>query len=877
MTILTFSFFSLLLFGVPSPHLDEDRLLAANSVQAGLTLQPVKMATQKGLLNPGSQFVRTPHPRPQKGVNENQVSDHQNPSEALLTVVAFAEKHMPNSAGALKTFLSQSRDQAGIQRILREGSQLIQQVDDHREKFGNDPANILIQATQASWQLIMLGHQMDRSSSTPNTSGIALDDSMKKPIRQLGSDRNALLLKVDRGRLEAQRSSIVEWESDIKDRQKMATRKIAEQLEEFYAGIAGPEPNQHETLPQPPRNADSIDQRLPIMVTDNDLAAAAKLNYQQQVYPLFEKHCFQCHGEQTHQGDLDLQTKLLERPLVKNRTKWISVLQQIRNHAMPPPEDTTISRKQRTILASWLHYQIHHFDYSAVDNPGLEGVRRMTHLEYSYTVDDLFGMPLQTRKRFPSSMSGSSGFANSGNSLFIEQLLMERYLQVAESIAGKFMSAKVEATASRETFFRLTPGPSFTPEAAIQKNLTAFLPRAFRRPVALAELNSYLKIFKTSFRESKSFEIARDAVVQSILISPNFLFLNHSQPTGSQSEKIDHWQVANRLSYFLWSSMPDRELFRLAKEKRLDQAEVLSRQVERMLTSPKSNTLGSVFAAQWLGFQHVGTRIRADPIDNPWCTDSLMKSMKMETSLFFQSLIRDNRPLSELLTADYTFLNEELANHYRIEGVKGKQMRRVKVNGVRGGIFGQASILAITSYPHQTSPVKRGTWILTDLLGTPPPPPPPGASEFAEEIEESESLSFRQKLQRHSRQPQCASCHAQIDPLGFGLEQFDWFGRTRTRSRGRRIDSRGTLPDGTSFTGVSGLKTVIIEKHIDEIATQITRKLLSFGLGRQLEYYDEKAVRKIVADAKSDNYRLQNLIKGVISSYPFQFQRIQTD
>jgi hypothetical protein len=251
-----------------------------------------------------------------------------------------------------------------------------------------------------------------------------------------------------------------------------------------------------------------------------------------------------------------------------------------------------------------------------------------------------------------------------------------------------------------------------------------------------------------------------------------------------------------------------------------------------------------------------------------------MAAMRAETAMFFSTLVRENQPIPRLIDADFTFLNEELAKLYGIRGVRGKAMRRVRVKtDRRGGIFGQGSLLAVTSFPYRTSPVVRGKWILADVLGTPPPPPPPNVSQLSEEIEENDRLTFRQKLELHRQAPNCYACHSQMDPLGFSLENYDWFGRWRSRHGRRKVDARGQLPNGTEFEGIVGLKKVILDQRLEDLARQVTSKMLSYALGRQLEYYDEPAIRKITAALKKNDYRLHVLLHEVVMSYPFQYKK----
>ncbi|MEE2640023.1 MAG: DUF1592 domain-containing protein [Planctomycetota bacterium] len=519
---------------------------------------------------------------------------------------------------------------------------------------------------------------------------------------------------------------------------------------------------------------------------------------------------------------------------------------------------------------------MHHFDYSQVDNPGYESARRLTHREYANAVRDLLGIEDDVLSRFPSDLSATSGFDNSANSLFLQPLLMQRYLQVAEFVSEQAAISYLENPNPGSLFLQPARMPEdVTPGSVFRRQLELFLPLAFRRKVTSGELATYQGLFERSYSRNPDWMQASKSVLRSILVSPNFLFRVESAVEGQKDYRVSDWDLASRLSFFLWSSVPDTELLERVSEGKLKTGQDLKEQVLRMLADEKSTALGDVFASQWLGFEHLGTRIRADPIDNPWCTDSLMESMKQESSLFFRSLVQENRPARDLLMADYTFVNAELAKHYRMSGVRGEEMRRVKAPANRGGILGHASVLAVTSYPYQTSPVKRGTWVLSDLLGTPPPPPPPGASSFEEELEENDRLSFKQKLKKHSTLPQCASCHRKIDPLGFGLENFDWFGRYRTRGGGGRIDNTGSLPDGSRFAGLPGLKKVLVEKRMDEIARNMIRKLLSFALSRQLEYYDEKTVLEIVARTRANQYRLGDIVLEIVQSNPFQRKRVQ--
>ncbi|MFP6763567.1 MAG: DUF1592 domain-containing protein, partial [Planctomycetaceae bacterium] len=399
-----------------------------------------------------------------------------------------------------------------------------------------------------------------------------------------------------------------------------------------------------------------IIRRLPVRIDEVVLAAVAKLDLDRDVAPLLRQFCSDCHGQQSASGDLNIEALLVERPLVQNRQTWINVLEQIRNRAMPPQDAAQLpDNRQRQTMAAWLHKAIYQFDYSQVSEPGFEPMRRLTHHEYNNTIRDLFGLDLRPADRFPQDLNASSGFDNSSNSLFLQPLLMERYLGAAEAIISQALPdrpATQEQRTARKRIFFATDAQTEVKRA--ETILRAFVTRAWRRPVEAAEIAELMVIYQAARSDGVSFESAIREGLRVVLISPAFLLRVEQDRKTTAAWPVSGWEMASRLSYFLWASMPDARLFELAQSGRLTQQDVLLRQVDRMLASSQSDTLGTLFAAQWLGFQHLGTRVRADPIDNPWCTDSLMDAMKSESSMFFISLLRQDRPVSRLLDERYT-------------------------------------------------------------------------------------------------------------------------------------------------------------------------------------------------------------------------------
>ena len=620
-----------------------------------------------------------------------------------------------------------------------------------------------------------------------------------------------------------------------------------------------------------PRKPQSILILLCLFMTFHELAKsmADELNG----VTLIKNFCLDCHDGETQKGEINLKAALDSEPLVKNLDLWKTVINRIENGDMPPKKNDQPSYSEKKALLKWLDREVVQFDYSSIDDPGYEQARRLTHIEFSNTLRDLLGLNMNLVEDFPIDLSGKSGFDNSANTLFLQPILMERYLGAIDKA--------VEATiplegnpAGKSPVLIVWPNNKEEELEVAGKIINRFLLRAFRRPPTNLEINEVSAVYNRSREKNEPFAIGIRRALGAALVSPVFLLKSEQVKETNESYQVDDFELASRLSYFLWASMPDDELFRMALEKRLAKPDEFARQVVRMLADSKADALGNVFAAQWLGFDALGVRVRLDPIDNPWCTDTLMTAMKQESAMGFTSLVRKNKPLSELILSKTTYVNEELAKFYKLKGVKGNEMRLVAhTDKRRYGLFGQASVLAVTSSPYRTSPIRRGEWILDSLLGTPPPPPPPDAGELDEDIEENRKLTFRQKLEMHSKNPRCYSCHREMDPLGFSLENYDWFGRWRAESRGRSIDSKGRLPSGTEFEGPIGLRNVIVGEKLDDLARQITRKMLSYALGRQLEYYDVPAVRKILTVFKEDNYRLQTLLREICSSYPFKYRK----
>ena len=621
----------------------------------------------------------------------------------------------------------------------------------------------------------------------------------------------------------------------------------------------------------------SMELPTPVTVDAETVLAAANWTYAEHVKPILKRHCHDCHSDESPSGDLNLIALAIDQPWVIHRRDWQNVSQQIRMRTMPPSDAEPMSDADRLVVAGFLEQQIDKFDYKTVRQPGYENARRLTHAEYNHTIRDLFGLDLRPADRFPRELTASSGFANSANSLFIQPVILERYLGAAERVIEAAMPQVASTPELKEVRNRLL-GNRTAAEA-----ITTFTTRAFRRPLQASEFTPLLQYYtqltgqpaSSVAGKAVSFE-AFGQVLEVVLASPSFLFRNEKNRSNQSGEAFhisDH-ELANRLSYFLWASMPDEQLSRTATSGTLREPQILAAEVDRMLADPKASTLGELFAAQWLGFSALPHAPR-DPIDNPWATDSLVQALQQESALFFSSLLRDNQPIERLIDAEYTYVNEELARHYDIDGVRGSDMRRVSLkSSPRSGILGQGSILAITSFPNRTSPVVRGNWILTELLGTPPPPPPPNVSEFDDRVTERRGLSQRQKLELHRNNPDCYACHSQIDPLGFALEQYDWFGRYQPRRRGKLPDVRGALPGGTQFQGLKGLQNALLAERRDQLVEQITRKMMTYALGRQLEYFDESVIADIIQQVQNNDRRLQSLVHAIVTSDTFQMKQI---
>jgi mono/diheme cytochrome c family protein len=413
-------------------------------------------------------------------------------------------------------------------------------------------------------------------------------------------------------------------------------------------------------------------------------------------------------------------------------------------------------------------------------------------------------------------------------------------------------------------------------EAPCARTIIATLARrAYRRAVTDDDLQSGL----ARYRDGASFEGGLELAIRSILMSPRFLFRFEGQPESAAPNtpyRIADVELASRLSFFLWSSIPDDELLNLAEKKTLSSPVVLDQQVKRMLADPRSEALVSNFAGQWLHVRNV-SQFRPSPELLFHFDDNLRQAFERETSLFFESIVRENRSVLDLLDADYTFLNERLAGHYGIPGVYGERFRRVSLpsDSVRRGLLGQGSILTDTSRSNRTSPVIRGKWILENIFGTPPPPPLPNVPELKEERNPAKVLPMREQMAQHRANPVCASCHAQMDELGFALENFDAIGEWRDiDAAGSPIDASAKLPDGTAFAGPVELRKVLLN-HADDFLTTLTEKLLTYALGRGLEAADGPAIRQIKRDAARANYRFVPLVEGIVTSTPFQMRMAQ--
>jgi hypothetical protein len=606
--------------------------------------------------------------------------------------------------------------------------------------------------------------------------------------------------------------------------------------------------------------------------------------YAKHIRPILEEHCYKCHGPQKMKGGLNLSTVSDYQKVLEDKDVWQLVLERIQAYEMPPPGQPDLDFGKHERLLAWLR-ELPRPDRADCDQiasdrtanfyRGYVMSRRLNRAEYHNTLRDIFGVELQVDDLLPADGGGGEGSDTAGNALFVSSIHIEKYLAAADQALAAVLPEKSSPlppplAAARARILISRPTLFTSGHMAAEKVVGTFARRAFRRPVTHDELARLMTLFDRAYNRGDGYVPSVRQSLKAVLVSPNFLFLAEEEPSEGGVQRLAALPLASKLSYFLWSSMPDEQLLSLAESGQLLQSNVYQLQVRRMLADPKATALGERFALQWLNIDRLGSDVRPDPKKFPEFDAELGASMQQEAAAFFNHLVKEDRSLLELIDCDYAFVNERLARLYGIEGVSGPICRQVELTDRnRGGVLGLAAVHTLTSYPMRTSPVLRGKWLMETLLGEKVKPPPPDVPALEENPAKVAHITMRAQLEAHRSKPECAACHDKMDPLGFGLENFDVLGRWRDTDRGQPIDAQGKLSSGATFTGPQGLKKILMARK-DDVIRVLVRKMIGFAFGRELNKFDDCVVDKTMKALKENDYRTSVLIEQIAASYPFQ-------
>lgn len=601
------------------------------------------------------------------------------------------------------------------------------------------------------------------------------------------------------------------------------------------------------------------------------LRSDARKTFKEHVEPFVKTYCTKCHGGGRAKANVNLEVDLKDPGRGAAFLHWKKAVANVKVHDMPPADAAKQpTEAERLQFIQW----IGKLKYLSPRSPGPFVMRRLSKVEYAHTLHYLYGVHPSIADGLPEEVVGE-GYLNS-----ISPLQSERFLEIANEVVGQVVAPEGKPpTAVQKRIFGRKPPKGSDPRLAARQVARSLARDAYRRPPTEAELDVLVDVFDLARSQHLDDTAALGLMLKAILVSPQFLFIapaKEAQPDEPVVPLDDH-HLAARLSYLVWSAPPDAELSALADRGELHRPATLRAQAKRLLLHPRARALFDGFGAQWLQVNDLESQV-FDPALFPQMTPALRQAMVDEARLFFESIVQRNDRAIRFVDSDYTFLNEPLAGLYGLgSSVKGPKMRRVQLsNPNRGGILGMPATLAATSFPTRTSPVRRGVWVLEQVLGEHVPPPPPDIPQLeAQEPKRVEGLTLRQRTELHTKDPVCANCHRALDPIGFGLENFDAIGRWRDRNEaGVAIDSAGKLPAGAAFSNPAELKRLLAAREPD-LARNLAERFMAYALGRPLEGYDEVVIDQLMARVADDDYRVRTLLTEVIASYLFTHRRVE--
>jgi hypothetical protein len=605
-----------------------------------------------------------------------------------------------------------------------------------------------------------------------------------------------------------------------------------------------------------------------------DAAAKDPLSFDRSIRGLMEKSCWGCHNNEKQKGDVNLTRDQNPRMIAQNRKLWQTVLEVVESKQMPPKKaERPLADVDRQKIVDFVRKTLGTLDCGDQRDPGKPVIRRLNRVEYDRSILELTGLNLKLAEDFTPDASGY-GFDNIAEALALSPVLVEQYHGAALKILAEVVDRRAAHPEAFGRIYFVAPSSELTERDAARRIVERFAGRAFRRPVDAELVEKLLTVYDKARAKGESHEAAVRPTLLAVLISPRFLVrIEGVRPNVQGPYRVDDYDLASRLSFFLWSGPPDDVLLDLAAKKALSSLEVLEAQTRRMLADPRSRALADNFIGQWLQLRGLATH-KPDPKKFPQFTESLREAMQQEMELFLGELVREDRPVTELIDADHTYVNQELAAHYGLPPVTGKEMRRVTLpDRRRGGVLTSAAVLMTLADPDRNNVPRRGNYIAGAILGAPPPPPPPNVPSLEDsKSAEGKPQTVRQMLEVHRRNPECAGCHSKIDPLGFSLENFDAIGRWRDLDGGAPVDASGVLPTGQEFTGPVELKKILLSRRDDFVRT-MSENLLIYAMGRGLQLEDECVIRDILKAASAGEYRFSSVVFTIVKSHPFRHRR----